>query len=145
MSSFTFRGGHQFLSLPFSPLRWPPSARSPCPPSSPRCHLWRARAPILQSGYFSRNRNTSTLARPAAAADVAAIVHMKSVFGPSVPVSQPCPNPPPHDVQDCQQSAERWSLELQTNLREDYAKFYNHREGPTRALFWFKVPTRLRH
>ena len=44
--SFTFRGGHQFLSLPFSPLRWPPSARSPCPSSSPRCHLWRARAPV---------------------------------------------------------------------------------------------------
>ena len=26
------------------------------------------------------------------------------------------------------------ALELQTNLREDYAKFYNHREGPYYAL-----------
>ena len=40
-----------------------------------------ARAPILHSEDFSRN--TSTLARPAAGAAVAAIVHMKSVFGPS--------------------------------------------------------------
>ena len=28
------------------------------------------------------------------------------------------------------QDMDHWELELQTNLREDYAKFYNHEEGP---------------
>ena len=32
-------------------------------------------------------------------------------------------------------------LELQTNLREDYAKFYNHGKAPTRAFSWLKAPT----
>ena len=30
-------------------------------------------------------------------------------------------------------------LELQTKVSEDYAKFYNHREGPTRDFSWFKA------
>ena len=31
------------------------------------------------------------------------------------------------------------SLELQTKISEDYANFYNHREGPTRDFSWFKA------